>query len=75
MSPHAILVVRGITSKTKDTIMLSVEFEAIMKWRFFLKTYSIEDYIADTNMDRESAWGTDIEMHTLAHLLFHHIKV
>ena len=55
--------------------MLSVEFEAIMKWRFFLKTYSIEDYIADTNMDRESAWGTDIEMHTLAHLLFHHIKV
>ena len=30
---------------------------------------SIQDYIADTNMDRESAWGTDIEMLTLAHLL------
>ena len=30
---------------------------------------SIQDYIADTNMDRESAWGTDIEMLTLPHLL------
>ena len=30
---------------------------------------SIQDYIADTNMDRESAWDTDIEMLTLAHLL------
>ena len=32
--PHAILAVRIITSKTKDTIMLSVEFEAIVKRRF-----------------------------------------
>ena len=30
---------------------------------------SIQDYIADTNMDRESAWDTDIEMLTLPHLL------
>ena len=34
VSPHAILVVRAITSKTKDTIVLSVEFEAIIKRRF-----------------------------------------
>jgi len=34
VSPHAILVVRAITSKTKDTIVLSVEFEAIVKWHF-----------------------------------------
>ena len=38
MSPHAILAVRAITSKTKDTIVLSVEFEAIIKKAFFLKT-------------------------------------
>ena len=31
VSPHAILGVRAITSKTKDTIVLSVEFEAIVK--------------------------------------------
>ena len=31
---HAILTVRAITSKTKDTIMLSVEFEAFVKRRF-----------------------------------------
>ena len=30
---------------------------------------SIQDYIADKNMDQDSAWGTDIEMLTLAHLL------
>ena len=30
VSPHAILAVRAITSKTKDTIVLSVEFEAII---------------------------------------------
>jgi len=34
VSPHAILVVRTITSKTKDNIVLSVEFEAIIKGRF-----------------------------------------
>jgi len=34
VSPHAILAVRAITSKTKDTIVLSVEFEAIVKWQF-----------------------------------------
>jgi len=34
VSPHALLEVRTITSKTKDTIVLSVEFEAIVKWRF-----------------------------------------
>ena len=35
VSPQAILAVRTITSKTKDTIVLSVEFEAIIKRRFF----------------------------------------
>ena len=34
VSPHAILAVRAITSKTKDTNVLSVEFEAIMKKPF-----------------------------------------
>jgi len=34
VSPHAILAVREITSKTKATIVLSVEFEAIVKWHF-----------------------------------------
>jgi len=34
VSPHAILAVRAITSKTEDTIVLSVEFEAIVKRRF-----------------------------------------
>ena len=29
--PHIILAVRAITNKTKDTIMLSVGFEAIAK--------------------------------------------
>ena len=32
--PHAILAVRAITSKTKDTIVLGVKFEAIVKRRF-----------------------------------------
>ena len=30
VSPHAILAVHAITSKTKDTIVFSVEFEAIV---------------------------------------------
>ena len=30
---------------------------------------SIQDYIRYNNMDREFAWGTDVEMLTLAHLL------
>ena len=30
---------------------------------------SIQEYIADKNMDQEYAWGTDIEMLILAHLL------
>ena len=30
---------------------------------------SVQSYIAHTNMDQDSAWGTDIEMLTLAHLL------
>ena len=34
--PHAILAVHAITSKTKDTIVLSVKFEAIVKKVFFL---------------------------------------
>ena len=34
VSLHTILVVHAITSKTKDTIVLSVKFEAIVKWRF-----------------------------------------
>ena len=37
LCPHAILAVRTITSKPKDTIVLSVEFEAIVK-RFLLNT-------------------------------------
>ena len=32
--PHAILAVRAITSKTKDTIMFSVKFEAIINRHF-----------------------------------------
>jgi len=34
VSPHTILVVRVITSKTKDTIVLRVKFEAIIEWHF-----------------------------------------
>jgi len=34
VSPHAILAVRAITSKTNDIIVLSIEFEAIVKRRF-----------------------------------------
>ena len=34
LSAHAILAVRAIKSITKDTIMLSVRFAAILKWRF-----------------------------------------
>ena len=30
---------------------------------------TIEDYIRGTDMDRDSTWGTDVEMFTLAHLL------
>ena len=36
--------------------------------RHVLNYSSIQDYIADTNMGRESAWGTDIEMLTLSTL-------
>ena len=36
LSGHAILVVRAIKSIMKDTIVLSVRFAAILKWRFFL---------------------------------------
>jgi len=35
VSLHTNLVVRAITSKSKDTIVLSVEFEAIVKVVFF----------------------------------------
>ena len=34
LSAHAILAVRAIKSITKDTIVLSVRFAAILKWRF-----------------------------------------
>ena len=34
-SEHAILAVRAIRSITKDAIVLSVRFAAILKWRFF----------------------------------------
>ena len=34
LSPHAILAVRATKSITKDTIVLSVRFAAILKWRF-----------------------------------------
>ena len=37
LSAHAILAVRAIKSITKDTIVLSVRFAAILKWAFFLK--------------------------------------
>ena len=37
LSGHAILAVRAIKSIMKDTIVLSVRFAAILKWRFFLK--------------------------------------
>ena len=36
LSAHAILAVRAIKSITKDTIVLSVRFAAILKWRFSL---------------------------------------
>ena len=34
LSAHTILAVRAIKSITKDTIVLSVKFAAILKWRF-----------------------------------------
>ena len=34
LSGHAILAVRAIKSIMKDTIVLSVRFAAILKWRF-----------------------------------------
>ena len=34
LSAHAILAVHAIRSITKDTIVLSVRFAAILKWRF-----------------------------------------
>ena len=34
VSPHVILAVHAITSKTKDAIMLSIKFEAFVKRRF-----------------------------------------
>ena len=34
LSAHAILAVRAVTSITKDAIVLSVRFAAIIKWRF-----------------------------------------
>ena len=36
LSGHAILAVRAIKSIMKDTIVLSVRFAAILKWRFSL---------------------------------------
>ena len=37
LSAHAILAVRTIKSITKDTVVLSVRFAAILKWRVFFK--------------------------------------
>ena len=37
LSAHDILAVRETKSIKKDTIVLSVRFAAILKWRFFLK--------------------------------------
>ena len=34
LSGHAILAVRAIKSIMKDTIVLSIRFAAILKWRF-----------------------------------------
>ena len=34
LSAHAILAVRAVTSITKDGIVLSVRFAAIIEWRF-----------------------------------------
>ena len=42
--PQAILAVRAITNKTKDTIVLSVEFEAITKKVFLLNVW-FETYL------------------------------
>ena len=36
LSAHAILAVRAIKSITKDAIVLSIRFAAILKWRFSL---------------------------------------
>ena len=36
LSAHAILAVRAIKSIMKDTIVLSIRFAAILKWRFSL---------------------------------------
>ena len=36
LSTHAILAVRAIRSITKDAIVLSIRFAAILKWRFSL---------------------------------------
>ena len=36
LSAHAILAVRAIRSITKDAIVLTVRFAAILKWIFFL---------------------------------------
>ena len=35
LSGHAILAIRAIKSIMKDTVVLSVRFSAILKWRFF----------------------------------------
>ena len=40
LSAHAILAVRAIKSITKDTIVLSIRFAAILKWHFSLNCLS-----------------------------------
>ena len=42
LSGHAILAVRAIKSIMKDTIVLSVRFAAILKWRFSLKNCLVQ---------------------------------
>ena len=34
LSAHAVLAVRAIRTITKDAIVLSIRFAAILKWRF-----------------------------------------
>ena len=51
------------------TLSLGLNIAHLILDHHVLGYSSIQDYIADKNMDQDSAWGTDIEMLTLAHLL------
>ena len=59
LSAHAILAVRTIKSITKDTIVLSIRFAAILKLEFFLKlSYSkVRAFFLFTSAGRPSLVG------------------